>query len=384
MNSKDDTVEKKAVHSWSRIASAGQTALVEALRVFSPMSKDLQDTETQLVSFLQGLKEEGHTATVLKSKDVYGYESCTAEMPSPDKMSRPLNIAPKVTKVLKPVKKRGRKTVVKKKEINYALLSAAAKIVFKKQPKILLTNLSQESLKRTVAVLSKSPASSAHALSSTRTQPCLKLSKITEPSGSHTARLQIHSELGSLGISVPSSHQAPKPSGMPAQPLDIPGKTPKGLPLESVRVSSCPLKMTVALVDGSAPVACQNGRVLKESNNYKMVPVRIGKTSSPNDRLGWNDKAAVRVLNCQQELDVRKRKRLEETEETTLRKRPKNGSWVWKGQDDSGLNENNLRFKVIKVDDSITDEEVRRKAQKILRVNLSPVIEIRPLIAYPV
>ncbi|XP_067854475.1 coiled-coil domain-containing protein 71 [Heptranchias perlo] len=41
-----------------------------------------------------------------------------------------------------------------------------------------------------------------------------------------------------------------------------------------------------------------------------------------------------------------------------------------------------LRSKVIKVDDSSSDEEVRRKAQEILRVNLSPVIKIRP-ITYP-
>uniref|UniRef100_W5N6H7 Coiled-coil domain containing 71 n=1 Tax=Lepisosteus oculatus TaxID=7918 RepID=W5N6H7_LEPOC len=358
MNSKDDIVEKKAVHSWSRITSAGQTALLEALRVFSPMSKDLLDTETQLVSFLQGLKDEGHKATVLKSKDVYGYESCTAETPSVEKMSKPLDTTGKVTKVLKPVKKRARKTVAKKKEINYALLSAAAKLVLKNQPKILLTNLSQESLKRTVAVLSKPSASTVHVVNSTKMQPCLKLTKLTAPSGSPTARLQIHSELGSLGISVPNSNWAPKPTGTSAQPLENSGKTSKGPQADKMRVSSCPVKMAVALVGDSTTVTCQNDRVLKD----------------------WQNKR-TRVLNCQPDVEVRKRKRLEEPEEPTAKTRPRNGSWVGNGQDESGLNENNLRFKVIKVDDSITDEEVRRKAQKILQVNLSPVIEIRPLIA---
>lgn len=41
-----------------------------------------------------------------------------------------------------------------------------------------------------------------------------------------------------------------------------------------------------------------------------------------------------------------------------------------------------LRSKVIKVDEPSSDEEVRRKAQRILRVNLSPVVEIKP-ITYP-
>lgn len=79
-----------------------------------------------------------------------------------------------------------------------------------------------------------------------------------------------------------------------------------------------------------------------------------------------------------------KRKRTDEAEDKLCVKRPRNEVWLVKEQsEDLRLSENNLRFKVIKVDDSITDEEVRRKAQKILRVNLSPVIEIQPLIAYP-
>lgn len=72
MNIAVNNEEEKAVHSWSRISSAGHKVLEEALRVFNPMSKDLSDTETQLVAFIQGLKEEGYQPTVLRSKDVYG------------------------------------------------------------------------------------------------------------------------------------------------------------------------------------------------------------------------------------------------------------------------------------------------------------------------
>uniref|UniRef100_A0ACB8EGX5 Uncharacterized protein n=1 Tax=Sphaerodactylus townsendi TaxID=933632 RepID=A0ACB8EGX5_9SAUR len=96
MNVEADNAEEKAVHSWSRLSSAGHKALEEALRVFNPMSKDLSDTETQLVAFLQGLKEEGYQPTILRSKDVYGYSSCTARTPNHMKIATPVLDAPAV------------------------------------------------------------------------------------------------------------------------------------------------------------------------------------------------------------------------------------------------------------------------------------------------
>ena len=357
----EEEVPQKAVHSWSRIASAGQTALVEALRVFNPMSKDLSDTEMQLVSFLQGLKDEGHKPTVLKSKDVYGYKSCTTEPLPAEKIDKPLDISNKVSKVQKATRRRGRKALCKKKEIDYTLLSATAKMIVKNQPKIMLTNLSHESLKQTV--LAKPPL---YTVRPVQVQPCLKLANIIGTSGGHTARLQIRSDKGPLGITIPNSHCPVTLSGIPVPPLETAGKTPKAVVSENMRPVSCPVKLGVALIGDSAPVLCQNGRLLKESRNYKMVPLSIGQVGVASDKLDWRDKDAVRVLNCKKELDMSR------------------SVWVMKSQEDSKLNENNLRLKVIKVDDSITDEEVRRKAQKILQVNLSPVIQIQPLIAYPV
>ncbi|XP_042638825.1 coiled-coil domain-containing protein 71 [Orycteropus afer afer] len=79
-------VEEKAVHSWSRISTAGKKALEEALLVFNPMSQDLSATEAQLVAFLQGLRDDGFQPTVLRSGDVYGYSSCTASPPSQTKL----------------------------------------------------------------------------------------------------------------------------------------------------------------------------------------------------------------------------------------------------------------------------------------------------------
>ncbi|KAJ8333356.1 hypothetical protein SKAU_G00422520 [Synaphobranchus kaupii] len=337
MNCEGKVVEK-AVQSWSRLASAGQAALVEALRVFSPRSKDVLNTETQLVSFLQGLKEEGHRPTVLKSKDVYGYNSCTSEPLPVVRISKPVD-APRVPKAQRPMRKRGRKPVAKKKEMNYTLLSAAAKIMLKNQPKILLTNMARDSVQ---PVLTVRPA---------QMQSCLKLTNMTGPSSGHTARLQVHTGLGQRGIAVTASHRLPSLSVIPLQASEHPAKMAK------THVISCPVKMGVALIGDSAPIVYENGRVLKESNNYKMVPVRMGKVKGAN-RLMWRDRRAVRTL---------KRKRLEEPEDKMMRKRVRKSVWVMKGQDDSRLTKNNLRFKVIKVDNSITDEEVRRKAQKILR-----------------
>uniref|UniRef100_A0A8C7IM33 Uncharacterized protein n=1 Tax=Oncorhynchus kisutch TaxID=8019 RepID=A0A8C7IM33_ONCKI len=181
MNCKE--AAEKVVLSWSRFTSAGQTTLLETLKAFSPMSDDLFDSEKELATFIEGLKDEGHKPTVLKSKDVYGYRSCTSVLRPLVKTQSTLDIA--TSKVKKTGKKKSRKPLDKNTEINYALLSAAAKVVLKNQPKILLTNLSKESLKQTV--LSKPPDL---AVGPVQMQSYIRLTNIIGPSTGHTARLQ--------------------------------------------------------------------------------------------------------------------------------------------------------------------------------------------------
>nr|XP_046199153.1 coiled-coil domain-containing protein 71-like [Oncorhynchus gorbuscha] len=183
MNCKE--AAEKVVLSWSRFTSAGQTTLLETLKAFSPMSDDLFDSEKELATFIEGLKDEGHKPTVLKSKDVYGYRSCTSVLRPLVKTQSTLDIA--TSKVKKTGKKKSRKPLDKNTEINYALLSAAAKVVLKNQPKILLTNLSKESLKQTV--LSKPPDL---AVGPVQMQSYIRLTNIIGPSTGHTARLQFH------------------------------------------------------------------------------------------------------------------------------------------------------------------------------------------------
>ncbi|XP_062842364.1 coiled-coil domain-containing protein 71 [Trichomycterus rosablanca] len=337
MNCEDPGVER-AVLSWSRFATAGQTALKEALKVFNPISQDLSETERQMVSFLQALKDEGRKPVVLRSKDVYGYRSCTTQHLS-------YEIGSKVQRAQKPPKKRGRKGLIKNKDPNYAVFGTAAKAILQNQPKILLTNLSVDALKQTVSSRPSVP-------SPVQEQQCLKLTNIKGHTGGHTARLQIH-----FGATAsPSAQCPPTLSGIPHSPSELSSV----VALDNKRVLSCPFKVDGALIGDSAPVVYQNGLSLKEET--KKVQVMSGQPAAMSNGSICEDSDPVRRLAYQGL-----------------------GAWsqpglLTNGQDVSKLNENGLQGKVIKVDESVTDEEVRREAQKILRVNLSPVIEIHPLV----
>ncbi|XP_051977649.1 coiled-coil domain-containing protein 71-like [Xyrauchen texanus] len=330
----------RVVHSWARFAPAGQAALDEALRVFNPMSKDLSDTERQMVSFLQELKKEGAKPVILRSKDVYGYTSCTTQ-PLASKMGS------KVPRVQKPCKKRGRKGLTKVRDVNYSVLSRAAKNILQNQPKILLTNLSVDTLKQSSSIVHKR---------SVQEQQCLKLTNIKGLTGGHTARLQIH--FGGDSRSTPSTalRRPPDLSGIPYSITENGSPISNVVALDNKRVLSCPFKVDNALIGDSAPVVCQNGYSLKDGRIYKKIET-IGKPDAMTRGL---DNGSVRRLHFQS---------FEWTHST-----------LTNGQDVSRLNGNGLEWKVIKVDDSVTDEEVRRKAQKILQVNLSPVIQIHPLV----
>lgn len=342
MNCEDQGMGR-VVHSWARFAPAGQSALEEALRVFNPMSKDLSDTERQMASFLQELRKEGARPVILRSKDVYGYTSCTTE-PISSRIS-----TTKIQRVQKPCKKRGgRKGLGKSKDVNYSMLTRAEKDILQNQPKILLTNLSVDRLRRNAA----STRLDKH---SVQAQQCLKLTNIKGLTGGHTARLQIHfgaDSQGSFALGRP-----PDLSGIPHSPAENGSQISNVVALDNKRVLSCPFKVEDALIGDSAPVVCQNGFGLKDGSIYKKIQAVSGK---PDVMASGLDNGSVRRLHFP--------------------------SFNWSqsaltnGQDVSRLNDNGLECKVIKVDDSVTDEELRRKAQKILQVNLSPVIQIHPLV----
>ncbi|KAM3849741.1 uncharacterized protein ACN63O_020513 [Diretmus argenteus] len=298
------TEERRAVHSWSRISSAGHNVLLEAMQILSPMSRDLSNTE-DLVTFLQELREEGHKPTVLHSKDVYGYRSC---------MSRPLT-----EDMLKPPKKNPRPTAKRRR----------------RRP---LTKKKRRPLTKKKEV-----------------HPSWCIPKRNNPriQGIRPAELQqdAHSDhrgvAGVAGAALPKTHQhrhttwdsevppavfsqqqhPPTLSGIPSQPSQNGGGAPTtAVALFSQKSLSCPIRLGGALIGDSAwrgNGVHQPHKGPKETNRSPNNPA--------GQRTSWKDRSS-------------------------------------------------LRWKVIKVDDSRSVSEARRKAQKITQVNLSPVIQIQPFV----
>ncbi|XP_060095344.1 coiled-coil domain-containing protein 71 [Heteronotia binoei] len=390
MNVAADNVEEKAVHSWSRISSAGQKALEEALRVFNPMSKDLSDTETQLVAFLQGLKEEGYQPTILRSKDVYGYSSCTASTPSQMKGS-PQDSSKIAASLLDSVKAPARSTVTVAK---LSAPLAGITVSSPKDPSTPLsknsnaTNLLLNSLKRTRSHTSEASTVGFPANMYPGVYPAMRLSVVLEalvPLKATASCLESRCKQGHLGVS-PSDLKLLKAASASRQPPAVkttkmsPGQLdPKGY--RHIKKVPDPATLTVTLLKRS------KGRVLQESNACKASGIlngRISGSTSQSCSAGSSrtkeppvGKTERRAGGSQQETVGQKRKKAEDGKELPHRKKP--NSIPSSSKPELASNTLNLlKFRAIKVDSS-SDDELRKRAQKILRVNLSPVIRIQPL-----
>ncbi|KAM5126913.1 coiled-coil domain-containing protein 71 [Mantella aurantiaca] len=338
----NDPMEKKAVHSWSRLSSAGKSALEEALRVFNPMSRDLTDTETQLVTFLQGLREEGYQATILSSKDVYGYKSTTANTPPPKSKG--------------PSKVSSSKTQTKNSLID---ISVKAAKISAKPPAKKATNLLLSSLKKTNVKKSKVPSDFPSSV-----YPAMRLSVVLEaivPIKAAASSIEASLRPRSVVTATRTAHQA----------------------------YQCLLKQNSAL--NGTVLNGASGRILKENNACNTLGVVNGRilVSSPSRCNGiiqtkQNTKLLVDVIvrdeKFQQSGKDKKRKQAEIFQETSPNKKIKIFIPSAKKPTLDKDKYNLLRSKVIKVDKSSSDEDVRRKAQQILNVNLSPVLRIQPLL----
>lgn len=329
-----DNEEQKVVHSWSRITSAGHSVLLDALRILSPMSNDISSTE-ELVSFLQDLSKEGHKPTVLRSKDVYGYRSSTAQPLTEDRLRPP-------SRNVRATKRRGRKPLNKKKEVHPSWNTSE-----KSSPRIQGVRPPESQVDPKPVVCSRITSQTQEMSQVLQPQPCLILTNIKGVSGFHTARLQIQTCLDSMSEAPPvASVQRqfpPTHSGIPSQPSQNGGVAPtKAVALFSQKSLSCPRGLDGALIGDSAPVFYANGRSFLESHTER--------TSN-----GWKSHRSLQDVGGPKDLN--------------------NATHQINGWKDK----NRIRWKVIKVDDSRSVAEARRKAQKILQVNLSPVIQIQPL-----
>ncbi|NXT46817.1 CCD71 protein, partial [Pluvianellus socialis] len=390
MNIAVNNVEEKAVHSWSRISSAGQKVLEEALRVFNPMSKDLSDTETQLVAFIQSLKEEGYQPTILRSKDVYGYSSCTADTPSQTKESTPQNCA----NAAKSAESPARNTAA------MAKVSASPTSISVNSPKVSTqpvskgdsTNLLLSSLKQTRSGTSKATAVGFPTNMYPDVYPAMRLSVVLEalvPLKTTASCLESKYTQGRLGISH-SDLKLLKTSNPPRQFSS--GKTAKITEGKGYKrlIKKAPDSATLALNLLKGP----KGGVLQESNACKASGVLNGRvtgsssqgcTTAPQSKTlkikgkealvgktEWKDSSTYRESVGQ------KKRRATEAREAPQRKKA-NTIPVRNKSRRPQSTLNLLKFRTIKVGNSSSDDEVRRRAQKILRVNLSPVIRIQPL-----
>ncbi|XP_061689448.1 uncharacterized protein ccdc71 [Syngnathoides biaculeatus] len=326
--------EQRAVHSWSRIASAGHNVLLEAVKILSPMSRDLSHTE-ELVTFLQELSEEGHKPTVLRSKDVYRYRSSTNQPLTEDMLKPP-------SRNVRPTAKKRRRVRVKKREVHPSwnvLRKGSPRIHGVRPPELLMDHHA--------IVYSKTPIRTSENSEAPPVQSCLRLTNIKGLSGCHTARLQIQTTWDLPCKTPPTvfSRKQPPPalSGIPLQPSQNGGGAPtRAVALFSQKSLSCPIRLDGALIGDSAPVFHANGRAFPQTHTEL--------TSN-----GWGGNGLRQNGLGPKELTHPSRQR---------------NRWRDKKR---------LRSKVVKVDDSRSVDEARWKAQKILQVNLSPVIQIRPL-----
>ncbi|KAF1435998.1 Coiled-coil domain-containing protein 71, partial [Spheniscus demersus] len=390
MNIAVNNVEEKAVHSWSRISSAGQKVLEEALRVFNPMSKDLSDTETQLVAFIQGLKEEGYQPTILRSKDVYGYSSCTADTPSQTKDSTPHNCAAAAESAKSPAQNTAAAAKVSASPTSVSVNSS--KVSAQPVSKGDSTNLLLSSLKQTRSGTSKAAAVGFPTSMYPDVYPAMRLSVVLEalvPLKTTASRLESKYTRGRLGIS-PSDLELLKASSPPRQFSS--GKAAKITEGKGYKrlIKKAPDSATLALNLLKGP----KGGVLQESNACKASGVLNGRVTGSSSqgcttaqqsktlkiknkeplvgKTEWKDSSTYRESAGQ------KRRRTTEAREAPQRKRA-NTIPVRNKSRRAQSTLNLLKFQAIKVGNSSSDEEVRRRAQKILRVNLSPVIRIQPL-----
>ncbi|NWY25849.1 CCD71 protein, partial [Pheucticus melanocephalus] len=383
MNIAVNNEEEKAVHSWSRISSAGQKVLEEALRVFNPMSKDLSDTETQLVAFIQGLKEEGYQPTILRSKDVYGYSSCTAVTPSQTGENTQRSCASTTEPTQSPARNSGAKV---------APLPTSIPVSSLKVSKGDSRNLLLSSLKQTGSGTSKAAAVGFPTSMYPDVYPAMRLSVVLEalvPLKTATSCLESKYTQGRLGIS-PSDLKLLKTSSPPRQFSS--GKSTKITEGKGYKrlVNKAPDSASRALKLLKGP----KGGVLQESNACKASGVLNGRvagsssqdcTTAPQPKtLKIKDKEVLlgktewKDSSTYQESTRQKKRRATEAKEAPQRKKA-NTIPVRKKTRNAQSTLNLLKFRTIKVGNSSSDDEVRRRAQKILRVNLSPVIQIQPL-----
>ncbi|XP_038178540.1 coiled-coil domain-containing protein 71 isoform X2 [Arvicola amphibius] len=426
-------VEEKAVHSWSRISTAGKKALEEALLVFNPMSQDLSATEAQLVAFLQGLRDDGFQPTILRSGDVYGYSSCTANPPSQTKLqARATN--PSATAL----PARGPQTAVplpasKATLLPVPLSGRLAKGSTPALAKHATTNLLLSSLKQSNASHTSGTTVGFPAHLYPGVYPAMRLSVVLEalvplktPCLGRKHRAQAHQPSlanSSLKLKKGSGNPQSKASRkITSKGLKCLSKKRPGADQRGAGTQSSGLRMKGCSTSGTKTVQAKASRTLtKTARAHASLAQTHNKTARARAKAAKakpraarakakatvvRDKARAKAVkakakaarskhkgkpkgsvhtrtgraslkNCPETVG-KKRKKAEESRGLPPKKRarlvlrsPK--AWLGPGKKP-------YESQTIKVDRKCSDDEVRQWAQQILRVNLSPVVWLQPLL----
>lgn len=428
-------VEEKAVHSWSRISTAGKKALEEALLVFNPMSQDLSATEAQLVAFLQGLRDDGFQPTILRSGDVYGYSSCTANPPSQTKLQARVtntsatSLTARAPKTAVPLPA-GPATL-----LPVPLSGRLAKGSTPALAKHATTNLLLSSLKQSNASDSSGTTVGFPAHLYPGVYPAMRLSVVLEALVPlKTSCLGAKHRAQSLQLSLANcplkprkgsgNSQSKAPRKITSKGLKcLAGKGPGAGPRRGAGTPSSGPRMKGSSALGIKMIKAKASRTLTETarahtsiarTQTKTVRVRANATQAKPRAAGTKAKATVvrakakaKVVqaknkaardkhkgrpkgsvqsrtgragqkNCSETVG-QKRKKAEEAKVLPPKKRARlvlQSSKAWLGPGTRKLHKSHT----IKVDRKFSDDEVRQWAQQILRVNLSPVVWLQPLL----
>ncbi|XP_023562480.1 coiled-coil domain-containing protein 71 isoform X2 [Octodon degus] len=427
-------VEEKAVHSWSRISTAGKKALEEALLVFNPMSQDLSATEAQLVAFLQGLRDDGFQPTILRSGDVYGYSSCTANPPSQTKLqarapnstsTSPPATAPR-TAVHLPT---GRATLLPMSLSGRLAKGSTPALTKHTTTNLLLSSLKQSSASRTRGATMGFPTHLYPGV-----YPAMRLSVVLEalvPLKNSMPCLNAKHKPQSLQLSLANSPLKVR-KGSGKSPENPSSKAPKkttskgptclthkgsrpgpqqgtGLQRKSYKAigSFHGLQMKEGSTPGTKTAQVKATRTLAKAVHGNVARMQAkakaardkakaarAKAKAAQDQVAQTQpksrgrpKGSVqpRISRKVQQSHCitlgQKRKRAEEAKDLPPKKKKWLGSQFPKSCLESGTAKL-VKFRAIKVSKQSSDDEVLQQAQRILRVNLSPVIRLQPLMPY--
>ncbi|XP_036288222.1 coiled-coil domain-containing protein 71 isoform X3 [Pipistrellus kuhlii] len=431
-------VEEKAVHAWSRISTAGKKALEEALLVFNPMSQDLSATEAQLVAFLQGLRDDGFQPTILRSGDVYGYSSCTAKPPSQTKLHARAPIPATTSPPAGAPRAAMRLPAGPATLLPVPLSGRLAKASTPALPKHATTNLLLSSLKESSASHARGTAVGFPTHLYPGVYPAMRLSVVlealvplktpmphlgakhkTQPLQLSLADSPLKLQKGpgkGLGLPRKVTSKSPKcvirrgPRAGPQESAGLQSKTckatgsllgpqTKGVSASSTKTAQAKAAQTLArAVCAQAKVAHTQAKAAKARAKTKAAWIKAkaqaarakAKAARTQPRGRGRDcvKGSVQARTARKGpksspgAGGQKRKRTEEAKDLP-RKRTRLGARGPKARVRPGTSEL-LKFQAINVDRRSSDDEVRRQAQRALRVNLSPVVRLQPLLPSPV